>query len=227
MKGNFGTAFLNISVFGSASREDQDNFSDLDILAVVKDGHGKQDDGYVLDVVGHDWKKTPSVSWYGERKIRNFFDSGDLFAWHLYLEAKPLALFPPLVDLFGKPKPYNDAHTTICELKSLFFEAYNALTISPQNEKYELGIAYVCFRNIAMSASWHLCPKPDFGRYSPYAPGLPSFPIARCAYDILWHCRVSGQRGYSPPDTQIIETERLFLDGGNWIRRIEEEIQRV
>lgn len=84
--------FTNISVFGSSARGEQDSFSDFDVIAIVKDGKGKQEDSIVRKAVLAYSDKPPSISWYGENKVRNFFELGDLFAWHLYLGSGPIDL---------------------------------------------------------------------------------------------------------------------------------------
>ena len=71
---------------------------------------------------------------------------------------------------------------------------------SPGNALYELGLVYVCLRNICMAASSRLCDRPDFSRYSPFRLNeLPGLPITQGEYDLAMSCRMAGQRGMRPP----------------------------
>ena len=218
---------MNISVFGSAARGERDEMSDLDVIAIVRDGGGKQSELPVLDAVRGYRQDEPSISWYGEKKIRTFFQTGDLFAWHLFLESIPVEGYPTIGEQFGRPNEFRDGFETIRELARIYEGIPLAIDDAPQNIKYELGICYVCFRNIAMAASWHLCEQPDFGRYSPYSLGVLEFPLSRMTYDLLWRCRISGQRGFPPPTTDEIDVRSMLQEGSIWINQVMEAVSGV
>lgn len=219
--------FTNISVFGSSARGEQDSFSDFDVIAIVKDGKGKQEDSIVRKAVLAYSDKPPSISWYGENKVRNFFELGDLFAWHLYLESAPAVGYRHLSHEYGLPNKYKNALSDISSLNSIYSRIPNALNKAPQNLKFELGVCYVCLRNIAMSASWHLSSRIDFSRVSPYTIIDPVFPVDRSIYDILWMCRLSGQRGMPPPNAEAVDFKEIFAQGRQWIDRIQEAVKDV
>lgn len=223
----FGDEYINISLFGSSARGGRDANSDLDILAVVEDGSGKQDESKLSDLVFELFGMKPSISWYGTQKMQRFFRNGDLFAWHLYLEAKPIFGFEPLENFYGQPREYRDAVQSIDELMNVFDSIPVSLETCPQSEKFEFGVAYVCLRNAAMAASWHLCQSPDFGRLSPYSIVNPGFPIQRDAYDKLALCRLAGQRGIKPPDTSSIDAVQLLEAGESWMRNLRKEVVDV
>src|SRR3546814_18239346 len=63
------------------------------------------------------------------------------------------------------------------------------------NSVYEFGLLYVCVRNIAMSASWHLCPQPDFTRYAPLHLGAHRLAVSKHINNIAMSCRMASQRG--------------------------------
>lgn len=212
MTTNLPSAILNISVFGSKSRNDDDADSDLDVLVVVSNGTGKTSPDLVRELVKHEFGEDPSLSWYGMRKFRALFESGDLFAWHLHLEARTLAgkSFSTLV---GAPSDYTTAHSDIKELREIARGVEQAVTACSANAVFELGILYVCARNIAMAASWHLACTPSFGRYSPY--DLPvNFPIPIKTYETMIRCRMASQRGITPPKvsvSQVLDAQRNIL----------------
>ncbi|MCK4206221.1 nucleotidyltransferase domain-containing protein [Brucella pituitosa] len=209
---NLPLSILNISLFGSRSRNDFDRNSDLDILVVVANETGKTSPDEVVDFIWSEFGKNPSLSWYGERKIRALFSSGDLFAWHLHLEARTLA-GTSLGSLIGVPSDYRSALSDIGDLQRIASHVGEKVIACSANAVFEMGILYVCARNIAMAASWRLSSPPSFGRYSPYH--LPiEFPMARSTYETMLMCRMASQRGISPPNVssqQVLEAQKAIM----------------
>lgn len=219
------SSFINISVFGSTARGSDDSNSDLDILAVVRDGAGTQSVTQIDQWALTEHRKKPSISWYGEKKVSHFFESGDLFAWHLFLESKPIMGFDGIPEIFGKPAPFRDAKNTIDELIEILEEIPCNLERSPQNSVFEAGVMYVCLRNIGMAASWHLSPKLDFSRDSPYTIPSNPLPIPLVTYERFALCRISGQRGRVAPDVSERELIRWLPHGSMWAKNIRREIR--
>ncbi|MBX9453601.1 MAG: nucleotidyltransferase domain-containing protein [Mesorhizobium sp.] len=227
MKNSLLENIINISMFGSRVRGDEDERSDCDVVVVVKDGSGTVPEqslqDFLLPLIG----SHASISWYGLRKMVKMFADGDLFAWHLYLESLPLAGFPHLSKSVGRPAGYTRAYRDIAELEEILVEVEWHLRRWPANAIYEAGILYVCARNIAMSASWHLS-TPSFGRYSPYH--LPSFqfPLPPRTYDIAMSCRMASQRG-SPPPKEVDASWVLAVhaDLVPWSAQIKTEVKNV
>ncbi|WP_434729886.1 hypothetical protein [Rhizobium binae] len=218
-------AILNISLFGSKSRNDDDSNSDLDVLVVVANGTGKTSPDVVLKFVREELGGVPSLSWYGMRKIRALFKSGDLFAWHLHLEAKTLA-GTNLATLMGAPSDYTNALSDISDLSGIARRVERSITACSANAVFEMGILYVCARNIAMAASWRLAPTPSFGRYSPYDLPIP-FPITRETYEIMLQCRMASQRGTRLPAVcvpQVLEVQRNIL---KWSKVVASQVAKV
>lgn len=209
---NLLPSILNISLFGSKSRNDDDKDSDLDVLVVVANGTGKTSPDVVVEFVRKEFGKTPSLSWYGKRKISAMFKSGDLFAWHLYLEARALA-GTKLDVLLGEPSDYIGALSDIKDLQGIAKRVEQNVMACSANAVFEMGILYVCVRNIAMAASWRLASTPSFGRYSPYH--LPiEFPLTQETYEIMIQCRIASQRGGGLPNVsalQVLEVQRNIL----------------
>lgn len=205
MSENWPLGYVNLSLFGSVSRGTSDSHSDIDILAIVRDGHGKQPEDPIVEWCFKRYGVTPSISWYGLRKIHALFEAGDLFAWHLYLESSPLPGFNAISVEFGEPKDFKEVSETISDLLRILQAVPECLARSPWNAVFEAGVVYVCVRNIAMAASWHLLDKPDFTRRSPFAITQLSFPLKVHDYDTLARCRLSGQRGIPAPELSVRE----------------------
>lgn len=103
------SSVTNVAVFGSFGRGDFDELSDIDVLVVVKDGSGTTPEQVVTQALTPLLPKRPSISFYGERKLRSIFEGGHLFAWHLYLESYGIAGFPDLKMVIGEPDAYRTA----------------------------------------------------------------------------------------------------------------------
>lgn len=192
---------IAVYLFGSAARGDVDARSDLDLLAVVEDGRGKVSVEDVLAYVPRELVGLEaSVSWYGRNRLSHMFGNGELFAWHLHQETCPLHEVEPFLENLGKPAPYRDGAADVASFNTILSGIPNQLLAAPGNAVYELGLIYVCLRNICMAASWTLCPRPDFSRYSPFR--LNNFtpaPITISDYELAMTCRMAGQRGLPPP----------------------------
>ena len=192
---------LGVHVFGSVARGERDRLSDLDLLAVVADHEGKVAEAEVLRHVPADLCDIePSISWYGRRRLSEMFANGELFAWHLHRETIALFEAEPVIALLGEPAPYREAASDVASFEAILSGVAGQLRLSPENAIYELGLIYVCLRNICMAASAALGPAPDFSRYSPFnLQGFPPAPIMRTEYELAMACRMAGQRGARPP----------------------------
>ncbi len=147
------------------------------------------------------------------RKIKSLFETGDLFAWHLHLESKLIA-GSCLEQIVGVRANYKTALPDIRDLCRIASSVDRVIKSCPENSVFEMGILYVCARNIAMAASGALAKHPCFGRYSPFAiPGI-DFPIDRGMYELMIRSRMAGQRRAAPPDIspdQVLETQQNLL----------------
>ncbi|WP_294329205.1 nucleotidyltransferase domain-containing protein [uncultured Sphingomonas sp.] len=192
---------LGVYVFGSVARGDRDPRSDLDLLAVVADGRGKVEESEVYSYVPPDLADLEaSISWYGQRRLGAMFANGELFGWHLHQEAIPLFETEPVIAKLRVPAPYRDAAADVASFEKVLSGIPDQLQASPENAVYELGLVYVCLRNICMAASSVLCDRPDFSRYSPFQlRGISPVPITIEEYDLAMSCRMAGQRGLQPP----------------------------
>lgn len=220
---NVESGVLNISIFGSYGRGSHDRFSDLDVLVVCRDGAGTQSEDYVRRKVGQKFGQAPSISWYGNKKLAHFFRTGDLFAWHLYTESYALPGYLSLAEMYGCPTRYMNCLDDIKGLHNILRSVPNQVAQSPQNLVYELGITYVCLRNIAMTASSVLCDKVVFGRYSPF--DLPKIapPIPKEDYALLARCRHASTRGTKAPDVNI-DVSAVLRNSLEWAESVERKV---
>jgi hypothetical protein len=192
---------LGVYIFGSVARGDRDAHSDLDLLAIVVDGAGVVPAAEVERHVPPSLSALDrSISWYGRNRLGEMFRNGELFAWHLYWETLPLFERQQVLAELGAPSPYTGGVSDVASFEKILTGVPDQLVSSPKNAIYELGLIYVCLRNICMAASWTLCARPDFSRYSPFLlKNVEPAPISPDEYDVAMRCRMAGQRGLVPP----------------------------
>ena len=188
-------------IFGSVARGEQDRLSDLDVLAVVRTGGGKIDDSEVENLVPPALLGFKlSISWYGQDRLREMFENGELFAWHLAQETTPIFDPTNFIENLGRPATYRDAAKDVASFFRVFSGIREQVSASPHNAAYEAGLIYVCIRNAAMAASARLCPAPDFSRYSAFKlQDVAPCPISTAQFDSAMRSRMASQRGYPPP----------------------------
>lgn len=175
----------DIYVFGSIIRGEIHPSSDVDVLVIENDSDRSR------------YPKSWSV--YSEDLIRHYHSTGRLFAWHLHLESR--CIFSerdrPLLDTLGQPAPYVDARDDLESLAMALANSVQELSNGSPSCIFELGLVHTCMRDIAMSASWHLLPRPCFSRDAPYKIGVPP-PIDYDIYRGLTEMRHASTRGAVP-----------------------------
>lgn len=199
-------------LFGSLARGEASSNSDVDILAIL----AEQDDAR---------QYPPSWSTYRKDTLARLFDEGNLFAWHLYLESIPISpTHGGWFESLGTPRPYVRAKSDIRDLVGLLSTSLLELQNGTVNLCYELGLIHTALRDIAMSASWHLCDAPLFSRYSPYLL-QPAIPLPREAYDVAVVARHATTRGATAPS--LLEHAATALLGNpivEWAHSLEERL---
>jgi Nucleotidyltransferase domain len=112
-----------VYIFGSVGRGQYDDRSDLDLLAVVRDGLGKvAEEDVFAHVPPHLRKLKPGISWYGQNRLTEMYKNGELFAWHLYLETIPLFEQARFLESLGKPSPYMEAREDVASFHKVLQE---------------------------------------------------------------------------------------------------------
>jgi hypothetical protein len=217
-----------VYIFGSVGRGEHDERSDLDLLAVVKDGAGRLAEHHVLGHVPPELRHLkPGISWYGQNRLRQMFNNGELFAWHLAFETIPLYEAIPFLKILGQPNPYQEMTEDVNSFHNILRGIPDQLKRNRFNAIYETGLIYVCVRNISMAASWLFCDRPDFSRYSAFHLGEDrKCPINTSEYDITMACRMAAQRGLvPPPGVDAGFTMSIYDRLDPWIGRIREQIR--
>lgn len=222
---------LAVVLFGSVARGDDDETSDLDILAIVESRAGRVDEEIVYHLLPTELRdRRPDISWYGSDRYREMSLTGQLFAWHIYLDGR--VLFDPqdYMRLLGAPTPYTKCLEDIDAFIAIADGIRPQILASSQNAVYEMGVLYVCLRNVAMSGSWFLAARPDFTRDAPFhlSPSLSSFGVSHLSYRRSMACRQASQRGADAPG-MVSEQEVLKMVDATapWMALIRSECARI
>jgi len=156
---------LSIVLFGSKAREDEDDFSDVDIFLLVEDI--PQDRiSEIIDIIK---TRLPynniGISLYTLSSYKQLLREGSIFIWHLKLEG--LIIYNKTnMDLFNKLAPFNKFNENYLLYKKLFINTKSSLQENGINE-YDLSHLFFLCRNICLLTCFKL-KNPTFGRMSVY-----------------------------------------------------------
>ena len=174
---------MHIYAFGSVCRGDVSLDSDVDLLAVV--------DGY-------DARFDPNVySIYSYKRIKEIWQDGSPFAWHLSLESKPLFLGNNVDYLagLGRPGPYGFCARDCEKFYMLFCDARASLLSTKRSIVFDLSTIFLSIRNIATCFSLGATEQPDFSRHSALRLKGHGLQISSDAYRVFERARLLCTRG--------------------------------
>lgn len=145
---------MHIYAFGSICRGEIDLGSDVDLLACVS--------GPAIEI---DREK---YSVYQYASLKNLWEKGNPFAWHLHIESK--MIFSPdgadFIASLGEPEPYRSVALDLQKFQRLFENSYQALKVSESSVVFHLSCIFLAIRNFATCHSLAIG-KPVFSRRSP------------------------------------------------------------
>jgi predicted nucleotidyltransferase len=169
---------MHIYAFGSVCRGDVSPASDIDLLAVVQ---------------GHDQRFSPDdYSIYSYERIREIWEEGNPFAWHLAFEAKLLYSSDEsdFLKSLGKPMAYRNCLKDCEKFFALFGESRSSFESHAESKIFDLSIVFLAIRNFATCFSLGTLDKPDFSRASALRLGEYSLSIPPDAYNVLERSRI-------------------------------------
>lgn len=215
-----------VAIFGSVARGSEDAASDYDVIAVVESVEALNKERMASEIgsaIGH----SIGLSIYSKRRLQMMWEEGAPFAWHLYLEGKPVEGFDAeFLSKWGAPATYRRAMQDSLMMQDILHSSVGRLHARVVGaECYEAGLVYVAARNTGMFSSLVLAGKFDFSRYAPYVlSGEFSFPLHKDRYSLLVRARHASTRGLQPPELDVIglgnDAERVL----EWSVRISNEL---
>lgn len=173
---------MHIYAFGSVCRGELDHGSDVDLLACVDDVAPRMD------------VRKYSVYRYG--RLRELWNEGNPFAWHLHLESR-LIFSSDSTDYLcglGVPARYTAVEKDCAKFKTLFDRSFHELKESRNSATFNLSCMFLSVRNFAPCHSLALG-IPTFSRQSPLIV-KPALPIDAHAFSVMMRARLLSTRGY-------------------------------
>lgn len=189
---------MHVYAFGSVCRGDISVGSDIDLLAIV-DGCSFRFDPDVFSI-------------YTYERIRELWQEGNPFAWHLSLESRLLFSSDQhdYLKVLGRPGPYRNSVRDCEKFFALFREACASILASSTSRVFDLSTVFLSIRNIATCFSLGVTKQPDFSRNSAHRLGDNSIPISLSTFQILERARILCTRGYG---TNITDQEVNIVIG--------------
>lgn len=206
---------MHIYAFGSVCRGDIDPLSDIDLLAIVE---------------GKDSRFNPSdYSVYSYSRIKELWEEGNPFAWHLSLESKIVfsSDTTEFIHELGSPSPYLNVVNDCEKFQTVFNSACESLKESTLSEIFDCSSVFLSVRNFATCFSLAKSDSPDFSRNSALRLGTESLTIDIEDYRMLERCRVLCTRGKgdAPNIHEISKLKRSLHDIDKWMADLMKKIE--
>lgn len=199
--------------FGSLCRGEIDRSSDIDLLACVSS---------TTDVIDPE-----KFSIYGHDRLRQLWQQGNPFAWHLHLESKLLFSSDgeDFIALLGVPGRYTKASTDCAQFSRLFAESQTKLSESTNSATFNLSCMFLATRNFATCYSLHTG-TPNFSRNSPLQIARP-LRIEKSIFDVLSHARILSTRGIGDKLSSVSISNALLAAPAisDWMSSLLTEVQ--
>ena len=206
---------MHIYAFGSICRGDISVDSDIDLLALVD---------------GRDSRLNPAkFSIYSYSRVKELWEDGNAFAWHLALESKLIYSEDgnDFIKGLGLPSQYVNAKNDCERFREIFDSALLSIQEGTPSVVFELSTIFLAIRNIATCYSLSKLPNPTFGRNSARRLGYKSVPLSDSIYSILMRARVLSTRGLGD-DLGEIDNLRLLSElhiCRKWVDDVCEEVE--
>lgn len=174
---------MHIYAFGSICRGDISIDSDVDLLALVQGRDARLDQ--------------EKFSIYSYMRIRELWESGNAFAWHLFLESRLIysADGSDYLRSLGSPSKYSGVSEDCSKFRDIFESSFESVRTGSPSLVFELSTIFLALRNIATCYSLARIDNPTFGRDSARRLGSRSLDIDEGVYYLLMQARLLSTRG--------------------------------
>lgn len=206
---------VHFYAFGSICRGEVDESSDVDLLACITDSDKKVD--------------TNKFSVYTHERVKDLWQEGNPFAWHLYLESKLLYSEDKkdfLQDL-GPPRKYKNGLNDCTKFRNLFEDSLSNIKDRSNSQTFDISCMFLATRNFATCYSLHVG-KPNFSRNSPLVIEE-KLKIKEEVFKKLMRARILSTRGIGEEldrdeVNEVIDCAPVIK---KWMRNLTERIENV
>lgn len=176
---------MEIYAFGSITRGEIDNSSDVDLL-ILKDISEE-----ILDF------DKEQFSIYTYQRILELWKEGNPFSWHLHIESKCIYSNNqhPYLESLGQPNEYNNLINDLKKFNKLFIDSKKSIEQNDYSNDFDLSMIFLSIRNFASCFSLGYLKKYEFSRDSALKIGSYSIQINEKTYNRLRQARLLATRG--------------------------------
>ncbi|MDO6602110.1 nucleotidyltransferase domain-containing protein [Arenibacter palladensis] len=177
---------MYIYIFGSICRGEIDEFSDIDLLAIIG---SNENNNTQLD--------TQKFSIYKEKRMAELWKEGNPFAWHLFQESKLIHSDnnEDIIINWGKPNPYKNMESDLKKFSSLFYDSIKSINSSEHSNTFDLSMLFLSIRNFASCYSLGALNEFNFSRKSALNLKTNKLNISDESFSILERARILSTRG--------------------------------
>ncbi len=184
-----------IYIFGSLVRGEIDQYSDTDLLLISNNTLKNVDSN--------------KFSLYTPDRIKELYDEGNPFAWHLYFESKLVYSSSEcdFLSQIGKPSDYRNCKNDLLKFKNLFDDSIASIKENDYSLTFDLAMIFLAIRNFATCYTLGCYKRPIFSRLA--FEKLDDYPLILDdrIKELLMMSRISSTRGID----YIIKEEYLSL----------------
>jgi hypothetical protein len=177
---------MHIYAYGSLCRGDVRPNSDADLLAVTSYYDNRL--------------STETFSIYSYRRLRELWEEGNPFAWHLHLESRLIfsAEGDDFLSSLEQPAAYGKCKEDCDKFALVFEEAVANLRASSSSVTFEFSNVFLGIRNAATCFSLGILHKPIFSRTAALEIGDHSLRIPDKSFKVFERARILCTRGKGP-----------------------------
>ena len=207
---------MYIYAFGSICRGEIDFYSDIDLIA-ISDNKSELEN---LDV--------NKFSIYTEKRLKEYWQIGNPFAWHLYKESKLIfsSENDDLIIKLGEPLPYRNGLEDLNKFYNIFLESVKHIEITRDSFLFDISTIFLSIRNFATCYSLAK-DRINFQRNSALNLGNKSIPISVQNYKALELARLLATRGVGtfPNDAESSRLIMCFKEIDDWMKLLLDEFK--
>ncbi len=201
---------MHIYAFGSICRGEIDKGSDIDILACIE--------------TGSMFEPIPSISTYDYRSLKELWQRGNPFSWHLHCESQMVFSSDgsDFLKNLGRPAPYKGFLSDLKKFSDLFETSRLKIKTTNENIIFNISCIYLATRNLAICYSLHIG-KPHFSRKASQNIDI-KLALPDEVHTYLMRARLLSSRGHGVILTKVeIDATIKGLDiVENWILKLKE-----
>jgi hypothetical protein len=181
---------MYIYLFGSLCRGEIDEFSDVDLLAIIG---ANENINTQLD--------TQKFSIYKEKRMMELWKEGNPFAWHLFQESK--LIHSDNNEDIMRNWGYTNLESDLKKFSTLFYDSIKSINNSEHSDTFDLSMLFLSIRNFASCYSLGALNEFNFSRKSALKLKTDKLKISDESFSILERARILSTRGSGKLITDI------------------------